>query len=144
METKFFFLLFLAGITSALALVEVLCATVSDVTGSARGKTVWAIVGVLYASSIPIVLSQGPWAGYRLWGMDLFALADYSLGNIVLPASALVLALYVAYRWGFARFRDETNVGSGAVKVSALWWPAVTFLIPAAVAILLLAAMGVF
>ncbi len=122
--------------------VEVLSTTVSDVTGMARGKAAWTIAGVLFASSIPIVLSQGPWAGQRLWGMDLFMLVDYFLSNIVLPTSALVLAIYVAYKWRFARFRDETNVGSGVVKVSSLWRPLVSFLIPVAVGALLLMGLG--
>ena len=140
----FFFLLFLAGITSALALVEVLCSTVSDVTGTARGKTAWTISGVLFATSIPMVLSQGPWGSWRFWGKDLLTLTDDLLGSFVLPMSALALALYVAYRWRFARFRDETNVGSGIIKVSRSWRPFVSFLIPAAVGVLLLIALGVF
>jgi len=68
----------------------------------------------------------------------------FSASTIVLPTSALVLALFVAYRWGFARFREETNVGSGMVKVSRSWWPFVSLLIPAAVGVLLLMGLRVF
>ncbi len=139
----FFFLVFLAGATSALALLEVLCATLTDVTGMVRGKAVWTVVGALFASSIPMILSQGPWAGFRPFGRDLFVLVDHFNATVALPVSALALALYVAFKWRFQRFRDETNVGSGPIKVFRSWQPFVSYLIPAAVTIILLVALGI-
>ena len=55
----------------------------------------------------------------------------------------MILALYVATSWGWTAFRDETNVGSGYIKVNATWRPFVQFIIPAAGARVLLGGLGI-
>ena len=138
----FFLLLMLAGVTSAVALLEVLVGTLIDLVGWTRRRAVWTILGGLGVASIPIVLSQGPWSHIQVAGMDLFVLIDTISGSYALPAGALALALYTSIVWGFDKFQQETNVGAGLVKVSVLWKPFVKFLIPAAVTLILLGGIG--
>ncbi len=61
----------------------------------------------------------------------------------MLTAGAFMLGRYVSFVWGWTRFRDETNAGSGRIKVFQSWKPFVRFLIPAAVAIVLLGGLGI-
>ncbi len=139
----FFFLLILAAVTSAAALHEVLTATLTDLVPLRRRTASWLLAGLFLVLSTPIILSQGPWSDVRLFDMDLFGLADKVSGSYMLPAGGLVLALYTVFVWKFDRFRDETNVGAGSFKVSGLWKPLVVFVIPLAVAVVLLAGLGI-
>ena len=139
----FFFLLLLAGVTSAVAQIEVLVATLEDSWSIGRTKGVMLIGGGLLLLNVPVVLSQGPWSDITVFGMDLFVLTDYVSGSVLLPIGALALALYVALSWGWNGFRDDLNQGAGAVKVGSSWKPFIMVFIPAAVAMILLIGLGV-
>ena len=139
----FFFLLVIAGLTSQIALFEVMTASLCDSLGLRRTKAVWITAVGTFALSVPAILSQGPWSHIRAFGKDLFALADTLSGNFMLTAGGFVIALYIAVGWGWERFRDETNVGSGRVKIGPSWKPLVRYLIPAGVGIVLLVGLGV-
>lgn len=141
--TAFFLLLILAAMTSAAAMHEVLTVTVTDLAAVGRRATSWTVAGIVFVLSVPIVLSQGPWSGFRVLGMDLFALADTVSGNVLLPAGALALSLYTVFVWKFEGFRDEANVGAGAVKITGAWKPLIVVLIPVAVAVVWLVGLGV-
>ena len=53
-----------------------------------------------------------------------------------------MVALYVAYAWGFAAFRKEANRGAGRFQVTAIWSPLIVVVIPVAVAIVVLVGWG--
>ena len=139
----FFLLLILAAITSAAALHEVLTSTLTDLVGVRRRTANWLLAGVVALSSMPIILSQGPWSAIRVYEMDLFGLADWVSTNVLLPTSGLLLSLYVVFVWGFDDFRTDTNVGAGAIRVSAAWRSLVVFVIPVVVMVVLLAGLGI-
>ncbi len=138
----FFFLLIIAGLTSAIAQIEVLAATAMDLLGARRRRVLWPIVALLFVLSVPVILSQGPWAHLRLFDRDIFGLVDTLSGNYVLTLGALLLALYTAGVWKFDRFRDDANRGSGWIRVNVTWRPFVQVLIPVAVIVVLLAGLG--
>ena len=138
-----FFLLLLAGVTSAVAQIEVLVATLDDSWSIGRRRGVILVGGGLFLLNVPVVLSQGPWSAVRVFGMDLFVLTDYLSGSLLLPIGALALALYVALSWGWRGFRDDLNQGAGSITVGASWKPFVMVLIPVAVAVILLVGLGV-
>ena len=138
----FFFLVTLAAFTSAIALFEVLSATLRDLLQLSRTTSVVITLSVVFVLSVPIVLSQGPWSHIQIFGRDLFALADHVAGTYMLAIGGLLIALYVAVVWGWSNFRDETNVGSGRIKINSTWKPFVRFIIPAAVGLVLLSGLG--
>ncbi|TDI49367.1 MAG: sodium-dependent transporter, partial [Acidobacteria bacterium] len=140
----FFFLLILAGLTSAMAQIEVLVATLLDSFRITRKQGVAIVCTGLFFLAIPNVLSQGPWAHIQAFGKDIFVLVDTFSGNFLLVASGLTLAAYTAFAWGWERFRDETNVGAGRLKVFPWWKPFIKYIIPIAVAAILLGGLGVF
>jgi NSS family neurotransmitter:Na+ symporter len=141
--SAFFFLLILAAITSAAAVFEVLTTTLTDLTRLRRVTATWLLAGFFGLVSIPVIMSLAPGSGLRLFGLDLFAFADATSGRYLLPLGGLTLALYVTFIWGFDRFRDETNAGAGRVRVTAAWKPLMVFVIPVAVAFLLLMGAGI-
>jgi NSS family neurotransmitter:Na+ symporter len=143
LSVAFFLLLLLAGVTSAVAQIEVLVATLNDSLSIGRKKGVILIGGGLLLLNVPVVLSQGPWSEVSVFGMDLFVLTDYLSGSLLLPIGALTLALYVALSWGWKGFRDDLNQGAGSVKVGSSWKPFVVAIIPVAVMMILLVGLGV-
>lgn len=140
--TIFFFLLILAAFTSAVALHEVLTTSITDAGRLRRQAASWLLGGLVAVLAVPVVLSQGPWSHIRVQGMDLFALADNSATYFLLPAGALLLSLYTALAWGFDGFRNDVNRGAGRFRVGAAWRPLIVVVIPVAVALVLLAGLG--
>ena len=138
----FLALLLVAGLTSVIAGLEVMAAIAHDSLGWSRRRAVTVLASLWFMVSVPVTLSQGPWAHLRVGDMDLLQALDFLVGTYLLPMGGLILALYVATRWSWPAFRDETNVGSGPIKVTALWRPLIQFLIPAAVLLVFLAGMG--
>ena len=138
----FFFLLILAAITSAGAVQEVLTSSLTDLLPMKRRTATWVFTVLLAGLSTPIVLSQGPWSGLQVSGMDLFTFVDMVTGRFMLAAGSWVLSLYVVFAWGFDDFQLETNMGAGRIQVSAAWKPLMMFVIPIAVAMVLLLGLG--
>lgn len=139
----FFFLLILAGLTSAMAVFEVIASTLMDVTRLTRGQATLLVAGFWTLLSTLVILFEGPWSELGPWGPSLFVALDSIVGNYLLPAGGLVLALYAVFVWGFGNFRHDVNVGAGSVRVTEAWKPLVTVVIPIAVAIVLLVGLGV-
>lgn len=140
----FFFLVLIAGLTSAIGLVEALTASLMDSAGLSRRTALWGTLGASFLAGLPSALSFGAWSEVRFFGLDLFGLVDFVSGNIMLVLSGLLLALYTAGVWGFSAFQQEANVGAGRFRVAGWWRPFVQFVIPAAVALVLLAGLGLF
>lgn len=138
----FFFLIFVAGLTSCLALLEALTSTAMDSFGWARKRALWTVLAVMLASGVPLALGFGPWSAVQLAGRGLFDLADYVSGNLFLTLGGLATSLYVATSWGFQHFMEETNQGAGRVRVTPVWGPIMKFVAPVAVAIVVLAGIG--
>ena len=92
---------------------------------------------------MPVILSQGPWSHIHIFGMSFFDFANTVSSDYLLGAGGLLLSLYVVSKWGWSRFREETNQGAGRVKVTAAWGPLIRFVIPVSVALVLLGSFGV-
>lgn len=140
----FFVLVFVAGFTSVIAVLESLAATVHETWGVGRQKAVWGTLAVLFVVGVPSALSFGPWSDLTFAGKDFFNLVDWIAVSVCLPIGGLLIALYVAWGWGFDRFRAETNVGAGRVTVQAIWGPLMRYLIPVAVLIIVVTSLGIF
>ncbi len=141
--TAFFFLLLVAGLTSQIAMFEVLVACLMDSCSIERKPAVtWGGLGS-FVLTVPIVLSLGPWSEFRILGMNLFDFVNRVSGDYLLALGGILISLYVAYVWGWERFRDETNEGGGRFRVAPWWGPLIRFVIPIAVTLVLLAGLGV-
>jgi NSS family neurotransmitter:Na+ symporter len=140
----FFLLVFLAGITSSIALLEVVSGSVAEKLGWTRRRAAWTIAAVLVVLQVPIILSQGPWADVRVGGRDLFGFVDFVSGSILLPMGGILVALFAGWVWGFGTFRAEANRGATWLKVPQAWSPFVKIVIPVTVTIILLRGLGAF
>ncbi len=139
----FFFLMLVAGFTSQVAVFESLVATVVDSLGMTRKRAVVLCAAGGFLLGVPVILSQGPWSHIHIFGMSFFDFANTVSSDYLLGAGGLLLSLYVVSKWGWSRFREETNQGAGRVKVTAAWGPLIRFVIPVSVALVLLGSFGV-
>ena len=139
----FFFLMLVAGFTSQVAVFESLVATIVDSLGMTRKRAVVLCAAGSFLLGVPVILSQGPWSHIHIFGMNFFDFANTVSSDYLLGAGGLLLSLYVVSKWGWSRFREETNQGAGRVKVTAAWGPLIRFVIPVSVALVLLGSFGV-
>ncbi|MEA1996386.1 MAG: sodium-dependent transporter, partial [Gemmatimonadota bacterium] len=116
--TGFFLLLTVAAVTSSISLLEVPVAYFVDERGWSRKKsaifcgTVAFAVGVFSALSVGGVswLSGLVEIGTRKLGF--LDLADLIMGQYGMTTGAMLIALFIGWRWGTEEFIDELNQGS--------------------------------
>ena len=65
------------------------------------------------------------------------------LASLMLAAGGLLISLYIVSQWGWTRFQQEANRGAGRVRANAAWRFFFRFVIPVAVALVLLGGFGV-
>jgi NSS family neurotransmitter:Na+ symporter len=144
-SVAFFFILFIAAITSSISLLEVIVAYFTEELKLTRKTSVliaFAIIGVFGTLSS---LSNGVLADVKVFGKTFFDLFDYTSSNVLLPVGGLLVVLFVGWRMKKADVLDElTNGGSISVKGVILKWILFTirFLSPVAIAFVLLSSIG--
>lgn len=62
--------------------------------------------------------------------MDILTFIDYLSGNILLVVGALLLSLYVVFKWKPINFIDEINVGTTGFKIPYAVKSVYVFVIP--------------
>ena len=140
-----FFILFIAAITSAISLLEVIVAYFTEelkLTRKAAVLIAFTIIGIFGTLSS---LSNGVLADVKIFGKTFFDLFDYTSSNILLPVGGLLVVMFVGWRMKKADVLDElTNGGSIAIKGFVLKWIIFTikFLAPIAIALVLLSSIG--
>lgn len=115
----FMICVFFAGFTSILGGSEALVASISD-TGKVGRKASAVIVvaaqflfGVLFTFSF----GSGALSKFQALGMGFFDFFDF-ISSACLCLGALLMAIYVIFRWGFKKFTLEANEGaSGALRI---------------------------
>lgn len=130
----FFLLVIVAALTTGVGFVETLAANASELLQLDRKTSVWLVSAVSFLLAIPSILSQGPWSNIQIFGMDIFTFIDYFSGNIMLVIGALLLSLYVVFKWKTENFIDDINVGAGKIKIPYAFKPVLAVVIPIAIA----------
>tara|TARA_B110000438_G_scaffold267612_1_gene282575 strand:+ start:8044 stop:9396 length:1353 start_codon:yes stop_codon:yes gene_type:complete len=133
----FFFLVFIAGFTSIIGLMEAIISTIMDSMNISRIKAVLITVSVTFLLCVPCVLGFGAWQNIQPLGFSFFGLFDFISGKILLPVGGLLISVYVAYIWGFSNFMDETNEGAKGLKINKWWGLLMKYVIPIIIFIIL-------
>lgn len=142
--SMFFLLLFFAALTSSLGYLEPIIATISELGKIERKKSVWIGLAAIFIVGFPAILSNSYSGGAQIIGKSIFDFLDFLSGDVMMPLGAIVLSLYTILVWKFDSFKEDVNIGSGKMKVSSAWKPAVNVLIPIVLVIILLRGLGVW
>jgi len=151
--TIFFILLSVAALTSTISLLEVPVAYVIDEHKMSRPKVVWIVAAVAFVLGIPSVLSQG--ASSFLSNIAIFpkSFADpdflsqmsFLFGDIGLATGAVILSLFIGWKWGIEKASEEIEIGSsGFGKTKGVWGILIKFVIPLVIFIVLLTTIQIF
>ena len=129
----FFLFLFVAALSTLVAVFENLVAYGMDEYRWSRKKSTFLFGALLTVLSFPCVF------GYNLWsciqpfgkGSTILDLEDFIVSNNLLPLGALYLTVFCMnrYGWGKEKCLSEINTGKG-LKFSRYFLPYITWILP--------------
>ena len=137
--TLFFLFMTFASFTTVISVFENLLATCMDNFGWDRKKAVIINCVFILVASMPCVLGYNVWSDVRLIrGMDVLDSEDFIVSNLLLPLGSLVYLLFCTTKWGwgFDKYLEETNTGSG-LKMPRAFKPYFQFVLPALILVIL-------
>ncbi|MBN1542359.1 sodium-dependent transporter [candidate division KSB1 bacterium] len=132
----FFLLLTVAALTSTISLLEVVVAYLVDEWKWKRNTAVWMMALVAFALGIPSALSQNGSAFFTrlpIIHMGFLDLFNILLGNYSLTLGALLIALFVAFRWGIHQANQEITQMGQIFYGKTAWSILIRFLCPIAI-----------
>jgi NSS family neurotransmitter:Na+ symporter len=110
--TLFFFLLFLAALTSAISILEVVTAYFIDQKGWSRAKATITFGGVAAAVGIFCSLSLGEFNDMSdIFGVSFFDLMENASSKYMLPIGGMLTAIFIIWRWGVPALLAEMYLG---------------------------------
>ncbi|BBA33641.1 sodium-dependent transporter family protein [Methylocaldum marinum] len=135
----FFVLLFLAAITSAIALIEPAVAWLSENRDMTReAASLWSGV-TCWLLGLGTVFSFNVWSENTWFGKNFFEIVDFLTANFMLPLGGILVALFAG--WIVMREVSEAELEMGAAY--KYWQFAIRYISPLAVALVALSAIDV-
>ena len=113
----FFFALFLAAVSSAVSLFEVITSSIMSIGKKSRFTSALIVALVLVMTGSLCSLSQGVLRGVTIYGMNIFDQFDYVSANFLMTTGGLLTVLCVGWCMGKEQFMDEITSG-GTIRVS--------------------------
>lgn len=141
----FFIILLVAAITSAISLLEVIVAYMTEELKFTRRNAViisFLIIGFLGSLSS---LSEGVLSDFKIFGKTIFDTFDFISSNVFLPIGGLLVVLFVGWKMASKDVKDELSSG-GAIRLNGVLFGGIMFIIkfiaPIAISVVLLNSLG--
>lgn len=141
----FFIILLVAAITSAISLLEVIVAYMTEELKFTRRNAViisFLIIGFLGSLSS---LSEGVLSDFKIFGKTIFDTFDFMSSNVFLPIGGLLVVLFVGWKMASKDVKDELSSG-GAIRLNGVLFSGIMFIIkfiaPIAISVVLLNSLG--
>lgn len=107
----FFVSLFLAALTSAISLLEVVIAFLIEECNMRRPVAVGVSMSVFVVLAVLCSLSQGALSHVKIFSLNIFDLFDYVSANVLMTFGALLAVLFVGHKLKRADIQDELSSG---------------------------------
>ena len=133
----FFILLFVAALTSAISLLEVVAAYFIDEMKWSRAKAAWTMGVIIFLLGIPSVLGISG-AIPKLAGRDFLDSADFIASNVLLPLGGIFIALFVGWFWTDGAKQEVSNNGAVPFSLYVPWLWVCRVVAPLAIAYILI------
>jgi NSS family neurotransmitter:Na+ symporter len=118
----FFILLFLAAISSAISMLEVVTAYFIERYRLSRKAACLIIGSLIFLVGIPSSLGYGAWSDISLiGGRDILDSMDFVTSNILLPLGGLLIALFVGWSWNKTEIFTESDLGHTRIGKLFRW-----------------------
>lgn len=140
----FFLLVLFAAVTSSISLLEVSASFLMDHFRMGRIKAVCLTGCAAFLFGIPSALSHGWMKDLTLFGMNFFDLMDALVSSFLLPIGGFFTCLFIGHIWGIGKASEEIGKAGVRFRSRAVWQALIRWIVPAAVLMVFLNAMGVF
>ena len=110
-STLFYFLLFVAALTSAISLHEVATAYVTEEFGMTRRKGATLVTATILVLGTLCSLSFGPLSGLTLFDRNIFSLFDDFSGRFLLPIGGMLISIFAGWVFDRKLYRAEISNG---------------------------------
>lgn len=123
--TLFFLFLFIAALTTVIAVMEAIIKGYSELFGIRRWVS--SLVNFLAISlmSVPVALGFNKLSGIHPLGNNstILDFCDFIVANNLLPLGAILMLLFCVSKagWGWNNYVDEVNCGRGAKLAGSKW-----------------------
>ncbi len=133
-SSLFFILVFIAALTSAISLLEVVAAYFIDEMNWGRPKAAWLMGLAIFLLGIPSAYSLT--GNLKIAGKDFLDAADFLASNILLPLGGLFIALFVGWIWTEGARKEVSNDGTYHFSIMEAWIWVCRTIAPIAIAII--------
>ena len=117
--TMFFILLFMAALTSAISILEVVTAYFIDQMGWSRKKATIQFGALITVVGAFCSLSLGGGVNISgFLGMSFFDVMDYLSSKYMLPIGGMLTAIFILKKWGIGEYMKELRTGLGDSDIS--------------------------
>ena len=144
-SSLFYFLLFVAALTSAISLHEVATAYVTEEFNMTRRKGATLVTATVLVLGTICSLSFGPLSGVTLFDRNIFSLFDDFSGRFLLPLGGMLISIFAGWVLDRKLYRDElSNQGDLKTPYFKMLVFSLRFIAPLAIGLVFLDQLGVF
>ena len=115
--TLFFLILFMAALTSAISILEVITAYFIDEKGWPRQKATLLFGGVITLVGIFCSLSLGSINITDIFDITFFDFLDELSSKYMLPIGGALTAIFILNKWTVGSFLDEIKIGMESLTI---------------------------
>ncbi len=139
--TLFFLFMTFASLSTVIAVFENIIACGMDGFQWSRKKSTWLNCLIILFTSIPCVLGFNLLSGIQPLGegSTILDLEDFLVSNLLLPVGAFIIVLFCVMKkgWGFEKYLEEANIGSG-IQVSKRLKGYMTYVLPVLIVVIII------
>jgi NSS family neurotransmitter:Na+ symporter len=144
-STAFYFLLFVAALTSAISLHEVATAYVTEEFNMSRKKGATLVTSTILVLGTLCSLSFGPLSHATLFDRNIFEMFDDFSGRFLLPIGGMLISIFAGWVLDCKLYRDEiSNGGDLKTPYFKMLIFSLRYITPIAIALVFLDQLGAF
>ncbi len=144
-STMFYFLLFVAAVTSAISLHEVATAYITEEFNMPRRMGAAIVTGTVLVLGSLCSLSFGPLSEFKILNRNVFSMFDDISGIILLPIGVMMISLFAGWRLNRELYRNEiSNNGNMHTPYFHILIFSLKYVVPLAIGLVFLDQLGLF
>ncbi|MBQ7931074.1 MAG: sodium-dependent transporter [Clostridia bacterium] len=135
----FFLFMIFAAYSTVIAVFENIVSFWIENTKLSRRTISFINIALMMVLALPAIFSLNIWGDVTIAGLGFLDLEDKLVSNLALPVGSLIYVLFCTtrYGWGWDKFYEEVNTGSG-LKLPKWLKPYMTYVLPVIIFIVLL------
>lgn len=144
-SAMFYFLLFVAALTSAISLHEVATAYVTEEFNMSRKKGATLVTATILVLGTLCSLSFGPLSGVTLFDRNIFEIFDDFSGRILLPLGGMFISIFAGWVLDRRLYHNEiSNQGNLKTPYFRMLVFSLRYIAPLAIGLVFLDQLGAF